>query len=258
MTPKAVTQTTCCHGDWHQGWKWTVKEKKNGKQAELRSVVRWCSCYSRPSVVQVQQKSLIAKCLKRLIVMSVHVALSWEMSVFYSLHSGKFVCSLLQERFGEHIKFQINKLTHEEVQHGHVYEIHQSGAAVVRRRFFHRVTVGRVLFPPAINGAETINKEKDWSWDFTSFLIYPAVVGSAARAHYRSSMFDKCLFLMPCWRQLVFLLLPNLGCFFLVLRLYSGMKWSFLFLNSKFEWALAGDRHIYEEIQQKIYKKMAR
>lgn len=47
-----------------------------------------------------------------------------------------------------HVKKRLKELTHEIVQHGHVDEIHQSGAVVVGRRFLHLVTVGGVCFPP--------------------------------------------------------------------------------------------------------------
>lgn len=53
----------------------------------------------------------------------------------------------------------LSLLTHEKVQYSHVYEIHQSGAMVVRRRLFHRVTVGRVLLPP----------ESRRGWTLTSY-----------------------------------------------------------------------------------------
>lgn len=42
-------------------------------------------------------------------------------------------------------------LTHEEVQHGHVYEIHQPGAMVVGGCLLHCVTVGWLLLPPEGN-----------------------------------------------------------------------------------------------------------
>lgn len=43
-------------------------------------------------------------------------------------------------------------LTHEEVQHGHVYEIHQPGAVVVWWCLLHCVTIGWHLLPPETTG----------------------------------------------------------------------------------------------------------
>lgn len=42
---------------------------------------------------------------------------------------------------------QHHGLTLQEVQDGHVYEIHQSGASVVRRSLFHSIAVCWGLFP---------------------------------------------------------------------------------------------------------------
>lgn len=47
-------------------------------------------------------------------------------------------------------------LTHEEVQHGHVYEIHQPGAVVVGGCLLHCVTVAWLLLPP---GGQQVNSE---------------------------------------------------------------------------------------------------
>lgn len=55
-------------------------------------------------------------------------------------------------------------LTHEEVQHGHVYEIHQPGAMVVGGCLLHCVTVGWLLLPP---GGQQVNRE-----DSQMFCVY--------------------------------------------------------------------------------------
>lgn len=85
----------CCNGARMDGssWEWrpNLKKQKTGSKTfndekltwHLRkksSVTRDGSkfWYSRPSIIKVQKKSVVAKLLKRLIVMSVHVAFRWK------------------------------------------------------------------------------------------------------------------------------------------------------------------------------------
>ena len=49
------------------------------------------------------------------------------------------------------------KPTHQEVQYGHVYVVHQPRAVVVRRGPFHRGTIVWLCFPPGIKTTCDIN-----------------------------------------------------------------------------------------------------
>lgn len=91
----------------------------------------------------MQQKGLVPKRFKGLVVMSVHV--TFERKPLVLRHQRELAegstCGLL---------------THEEVQHDHVYEIHQPGAVVVGGCLLHCVTVAWLLLPP---GGQQVNRE---------------------------------------------------------------------------------------------------